>query len=49
VNETDLGNASEKVTNLHQEVQERLERVFSGYKMDTIADFGELTHESGRA
>ncbi|MDH4232647.1 MAG: site-specific integrase [Nitrospirota bacterium] len=49
VNETDLMNAATKVTNLHHEAQERLERVSSGHKMGTISRFGELTHEPDRA
>ena len=49
VNEDDLRNASERVTNLHREVQERLERVSHGHKMGTISQFGELTHESDRS
>ena len=45
VNETDLRSASEKVTNLHHEAQERLERISSGHTPGTMRDFGELAHE----
>ncbi len=46
VNEDDLRRASERVTNLHREAQERLEKVTRGHKMGTISHFGGLTHES---
>ncbi len=46
VNEDDLRRASERVTNLHREAQERLEKVTHGHKMGTISHFGGLTHES---
>ena len=49
VNANDLRNASERVTNLHQEAQERLERVSFGYKMGTILNMEELTHGPDRA
>ena len=49
VNENDLRNASEKVTNLHQEAQGRLERVLRGHNLGTIRDLEELTHGSDRA
>ena len=45
VNENNLRNASEKVTNLHREAQERLEKVSSGHKIGTIGIAEELTHE----
>ena len=44
VNETDLMNAAAKVTNLHHDAQERLERASSGHKMGTIRKMEELTH-----
>jgi hypothetical protein len=46
VNEDDLRNASERVTNLHREVRERLEKISHGHNMGTIRDMEELTHES---
>ena len=46
VNEDDLRSASERVTNLHKEVKEKLDRVAHGHKMGTIPDLGKLTHES---
>jgi integrase len=48
VNEADLRSASEKVSLLHQEAKERLERVSNGYKMVTIPNLEELTHEPDR-
>lgn len=48
VNETDLRNASEKVTTLHLEAQERLDRLAHGHKMGTIENVEELTHGSDR-
>lgn len=42
VNENDLRNASEKVTNLHHEAQERLERVSSGHKKGTMTSHREM-------
>ena len=47
VNERDLMNAAAKVTNLHHEAQERLERVSSGHNMGTIRKMEELTHGLG--
>ena len=49
VNENDLRNASDKVTSLHREAQERLERVSRGHNLGTIRDMEELTHGSDRA
>jgi len=49
VNEADLMSAAAKVTNLHQEAQERLERVAAGHNMGTIATVAELTHARERA
>ena len=49
VNEDDLRSASERVTNLHQEAQAKLERVSSGHNMGTIRNLEELTHASDRA
>jgi len=49
VNETDLMNAAAKVTSLHQEAQERLQRLANGHNLGTIANVEELTHESDRA
>jgi hypothetical protein len=37
-------NAASKVTNLHNEGQESLQRRESGYKTVIVADFEELTH-----
>ncbi len=48
VNEEDLRKASERVTSLHREAQEKLEKVAHGHKMGTISHFGGLTHESDR-
>lgn len=39
-------NAAEKVTSLHREAVERLERAGDGYKMVTIGKSEELTYES---
>ncbi len=36
-------NAAAKVTNLHHEAQERLERVSSGHEMGTTMNNGELS------
>lgn len=41
VNEADLRRASEKVTMMHKETKEKLERVEDGYKMVTIGNFEE--------
>jgi len=49
VNEADLMSAAAKVTNLHQEAQERLERVAAGHNTGTIPSVEELTHASDRA
>jgi integrase len=43
VNETDLQYAAEKVTGLHRDAQERLERVSAGHNLGTIAKNGEFT------
>ncbi len=43
VNENDLRNASEKVTDFHNETRERLERVSGSYKMVTTTQVAELT------
>ncbi|MEW6714938.1 MAG: site-specific integrase [Nitrospirota bacterium] len=48
VNESDLRSASEKVTSLHHEAQERLDRISSGHKMGTIANLERLTKEIGQ-
>jgi len=44
VNETDLRNASEKVTNLHHEAQRRLENISSGHNVGTMLNLENLTH-----
>ena len=44
VNETDLRNASEKVTNLHHEAQRRLENISSGHNLGTMLNLENLTH-----
>ncbi|MEW6715140.1 MAG: hypothetical protein AB1306_08640 [Nitrospirota bacterium] len=44
VNEADFRSASEKVTSLHQEAQERLERIGRGHKKGTIANSKKLAH-----
>lgn len=44
VNEDDLRRASEKVSTLHRDSEERLERVMDGYKKVTISNLEELTH-----
>ena len=44
VNETDLRNASEKVTSLHQEAQKRLDRLSYGHNLGTMPKMEELTH-----
>lgn len=49
VNEADLMSAAAKVTSLHQEAQERLERVTDSYKKVTIPSVEELTHARERA
>jgi len=48
VNEADLRSASEKVSLLHQEAKEKLDRISNGYKMVTIEHLEELTHGSDR-
>jgi integrase len=48
VNENDLKKASERITNLHKEAQEKLETISSGHKMDTIRMMEDLTNESDR-
>lgn len=41
MNEADLRRASEKVTMMHKETKEKLDRVADGYKMVTIGNFEE--------
>ena len=45
----DLRNTSERVTSLHREAQERLEKASHGHNLGTIIDLEELTHGSDRA
>ncbi len=44
VNEADLQNAAAKVTDLHREAQERLQRIVFGHKTGRIAKNGEFTN-----
>lgn len=49
VNEADLMTAASKVTNLHKEAQESLQRRVDSYKKVIMSDFEELTHGPDRA
>ena len=47
VNESDLRSASEKVASLHQETQERLDRISAGTITGTMSVFGEKKQQVG--